>query len=685
MFSRVYKQYLKSKFLKNPIEVLVFATPLILYIATLSKTIYGGDAGDFGSAVLTRSFAHPPGYPFYTMLGIIFAKLPFYSFVEKISLISAIATTISVYLLFKIILILSEGFKFLSEIEKRLFAFLAILFFVFNYIIWLYSITIEVFALNTTIVLALFYFTLHYLKFKQLRYLYIIFFLIGLGLAHHHTFILVLPSILILFKSYFRTRISLRWNLFLLSLFWFLLGLSPYLYVFWASYNNSVFNWGNVTNLSSFSELFFRKAYGTFLAGPFILNILDHRLLQLKNLIIYMISDFTYLGFIFIIIGLIFAFTLRSFYFYALILAFILTGPFFVFYANFPLLEAFMFAVMERFLFLFYAISIFFLYLGIVVVYKFISKIKFSSNFSKIFIVFFYNLILIVLLLFLLFRNYSSLKYLRIELMPEKMVADLLDFIDNNSIVLLNNDTLSFSGSYYFFANEGKYFNQENKIVLSSFRLPFKYYLNNIKTRYKKIVLPEDIDLTKFLLENKTNFNIYSNSRYKLNSDDYDWVNIGVLYKLVKKDEKLDQIGLTKSFWNNSYVNEILRFIDSDEKIFRNLYLYDIRRIYAVGLQNSSYTMLLAKDYQTAQEYLNKAEVLYPVDADIYYLYAELFYQQNNCEASYKKIKSALDKKPNDEVYLNFLAKLSDKCFPKGSDKYNEIKDYLDNALKTPL
>ncbi len=132
-------------------------------------------------------------------------------------------------------------------------------------------------------------------------------------------------------------------------------------------------------------------------------------------------------------------------------------------------------------------------------------------------------------------------------------------------------------------------------------------------------------------------------------------------------------------------MNEILRLINSDERIFKNLYLYDIRRIYAVGLQNSSYTMLLAKDYQTAQEYLNKAEILYPVDADIYYLYAELFYQKNNCESAYKKIKSALEKKPNDEVYLNFLLKLSDKCFPKGSDKYNEIKDYLDNALNTPL
>ncbi|GIW63094.1 MAG: hypothetical protein KatS3mg090_0920 [Patescibacteria group bacterium] len=685
MSFKFYSGCFKSIFFKKAVQVFVIVTPLILYIATLSKTIYGGDAGDFASAVLTKSFAHPPGYPFYTMLGLIFDKLPFYSFIEKIALISALATTVSAYLLFKIILILSEDFKFLSEAKKRLFAYFAILFFVFNYIVWLYSVTIEVFALNTTIVLALFYFTLLYIKLRQSKYLYIIYFLIGLGFAHHHTFILVLPSIIILLAYELRIHFSLSWRFLLLSFFCFLLGLSPYLYVVWASFNNSVFNWGKVTNLSSFLELFFRKAYGTFLAGPFILNILDHRLLQLKNLIIYMISDFTYVGFVLIIIGFIFAFSLKSRYFYALILAFILTGPFFVFYANFPLLDVFMFAVSERFLFLFYAISTIFLYLGIVLVYKFISKIRFSSNFSKIFIVFFYNLILIVLALFLLFRNYSTLKYLRIELMPEKMIADVLDYIDNNSIVLLNNDTLSFSGSYYFFANEEKYFNQENKIVLSSFRLPFRYYLDNIKSRYKKIVLPEDIDLTKFLLENKKNFNIYSNSRYTLNSDDYDWVNIGLLYKLVKKDEKLDQVRLTKRFWNNSYVNEILRLINSDERIFKNLYLYDIRRIYAVGLQNSSYTMMLAKDYKTAEEYLNKAEILYPFDADIYYLYAELFYQKNNCEGSYKKIKLALDKKPNDETYLNFLLKLSDNCFPKGSGKYNEIKDYLDNALKTPL
>jgi len=50
--------------------VIPFIFIISVYFFSQAATIYGGDAGDLASAVITRGIAHPPGYPLFTMLGI---------------------------------------------------------------------------------------------------------------------------------------------------------------------------------------------------------------------------------------------------------------------------------------------------------------------------------------------------------------------------------------------------------------------------------------------------------------------------------------------------------------------------------------------------------------------------------------------------------------------------------------
>ena len=75
----------------------------LIYLITLSNSIYGGDAGDLVSAILSRGFAHPPGYSLYTLIGIVFTQFPFsLSPAGKTTLISSLSTMASFIVLYKI-------------------------------------------------------------------------------------------------------------------------------------------------------------------------------------------------------------------------------------------------------------------------------------------------------------------------------------------------------------------------------------------------------------------------------------------------------------------------------------------------------------------------------------------------------------------------------------------------------
>lgn len=59
----------------QPGDGLTFLFTLMLYISTLSPGVLPADAGELQLVAAKLGVAHPPGYPFYTMLAAIFARL----------------------------------------------------------------------------------------------------------------------------------------------------------------------------------------------------------------------------------------------------------------------------------------------------------------------------------------------------------------------------------------------------------------------------------------------------------------------------------------------------------------------------------------------------------------------------------------------------------------------------------
>ena len=84
--------------------IILFIIQLVIYFATITNTIYGGDAGDLVSAIIDKGIPHPPGYPLFTLFGIAVNKMPLHllSPAGKVTLISVLAhflSSIAIYLL----------------------------------------------------------------------------------------------------------------------------------------------------------------------------------------------------------------------------------------------------------------------------------------------------------------------------------------------------------------------------------------------------------------------------------------------------------------------------------------------------------------------------------------------------------------------------------------------------------
>lgn len=163
------------------------------YLFFQTQTIYGGDAGDLVSAAVTWGIPHPPGYPLYTFLAALLIKIPINTIAWRASLLSSIPSAFTLTILFIIIRKLTKN---------SLTAIMAVSFLGFSYPFWLYSIVPEVFSLNNLLAILLIYLALSFndLQGIEIYYsnLWLMTFILGISICHHHTVLFILPGIIFL-------------------------------------------------------------------------------------------------------------------------------------------------------------------------------------------------------------------------------------------------------------------------------------------------------------------------------------------------------------------------------------------------------------------------------------------------------------------------------------------------------
>ena len=207
----------------------------VVYLLTMGRHVGAADTFEFQVTAYSLGIAHPTGYPLYVMLGHLFIKLlPVGSVAWRMNLTAVIPASLVV-----------GGLVWLAQKSgaEGLDAFIAAMMLAFSLTFWQAATAAEVYALNALLVLGIL-FALHRLitKREDHRALYLLFLMVGLGLAHHLTISLTLPSILLTLVV-IRPRASLRqWSVAGLLL---LLGIMPVLYIplRWPAITGDMMSW----------------------------------------------------------------------------------------------------------------------------------------------------------------------------------------------------------------------------------------------------------------------------------------------------------------------------------------------------------------------------------------------------------------------------------------------------------
>ncbi len=166
---------------------LVIAGPLIVYYLTLLPGIGYGDTAEFQRVGPTLGLAHVTGYPLYTLLGWIWSQLPLGSSAAwRMNLFSAVLGALTLG-------IVDSLGRRLGQ--RRLVALVSTLTFAFSLTFWLEATHAEVYALATLLLSGLIYALLRW-RTGDLP-LWVAALILGLGLAHHRSIVLLAPGALL--------------------------------------------------------------------------------------------------------------------------------------------------------------------------------------------------------------------------------------------------------------------------------------------------------------------------------------------------------------------------------------------------------------------------------------------------------------------------------------------------------
>lgn len=295
--------------------ICVFLLPYMVYLSALCPTVYVGDSGELVASAYTMGIAHPPGYSLYAVLGKIFIILvPLANIAYRINLITALLASLTVLLLYLLIIRLSvcgvRGSEYASHKPQTAYlvsfiAFSISLCFAFSKTFWSQAVDAEVYTLNMLLVILTFYLLMQWKeqidagKFHITRHFYLFSFIYGLSFTHHPTMI-PLGLIYAVFIFINIKKISNK-EFLTKAVLLFVIGFSIYLYLPIRSLANPLMDWGNPETFKNTFEHIFRRQYGKISKIPRSLPLF---ISQLKTYFELMFSQFTPYLLIFIPLGI---------------------------------------------------------------------------------------------------------------------------------------------------------------------------------------------------------------------------------------------------------------------------------------------------------------------------------------------------------------------------------------------
>lgn len=171
------------------LPVSAFLLPFALYFATTARDIFWLDSAEFVVVTAVNGLAHPPGYPLLLWILKAASLIPFLSLPFRLNLISSLFAATSCLVLFLLLDRLTRD---------PVASLLGTLVWAVSWELWQQATAIEVYSFHTLLVALLLLSATVHAQTGSIRSLLIIFFLVGLGIAHHLFIIFWIPSLIVI-------------------------------------------------------------------------------------------------------------------------------------------------------------------------------------------------------------------------------------------------------------------------------------------------------------------------------------------------------------------------------------------------------------------------------------------------------------------------------------------------------
>ncbi|MDE2490464.1 MAG: DUF2723 domain-containing protein, partial [Elusimicrobia bacterium] len=165
----------------------VFGALAFVYWLCRSRSFGAGDSPEHVLSALTWGVSRPPGYPLYTALAHFFAKLPLGPAAGRVDGLSGLCAAAAAALFFRLLRRRGCGTSAALAATSLL---------AFSPLWWYYAEVAEVRALNDLLALAAASAAFELAPESPAEAWAVLGVLLGLGLSHHPTFVLVLPAVL---------------------------------------------------------------------------------------------------------------------------------------------------------------------------------------------------------------------------------------------------------------------------------------------------------------------------------------------------------------------------------------------------------------------------------------------------------------------------------------------------------
>ncbi len=189
-----------------------FLFSIIIYLRTIAPTVSLWDCGEFITCSYILGIPHPPGAPFYLLLGRIFSMIPFATDIGlRVNFISALTSAATVMLTYLIIVRLVKQWRGEPKSGEDIFTLVAsgligALAFAFTDTFWFNAVEAEVYAISMFFTSIILWLIMVWLEKSDEpgaeRYILFIAYTVGLAIGVHLLMILALPAVFMI--VYFR-------------------------------------------------------------------------------------------------------------------------------------------------------------------------------------------------------------------------------------------------------------------------------------------------------------------------------------------------------------------------------------------------------------------------------------------------------------------------------------------------